>query len=238
MRLITRCPQCETAFTLDAERLRQAQGWARCGNCFLAFEAQLHLYEQASASASPRIVSDVTDQPEAEFAEIPQILLTPAPEPKRPRSTLALVLGALLSLLLLSALLLQLALHKRDILGAMEPRLAPVLEELCACKLQWPMDAKAVLIEGSSFQLQPEGSFALELNLKNTLSYPLASPALELHLTNAEDQTVIRKILHPADVGLPDVLSVDREHLARAVFLVEAPHAAQVVGFRVELFYP
>ena len=238
MRLITRCPQCETAFSLDAERLRQAQGWARCGNCFLAFEAQQHLYEQASVNAPGASSVAATVPMDDAATEPPQILLTPASEPRRPQSTLALVLGALLSLLLWMLLVLQVALHKRDVLGAMEPRLVPVLEEICACTLKWPMDAKAVLIEGSSFQLQPEGGFALELNLKNTLTYPLASPALELHLTNAEDQTVVRKILHPADVGLPDVLSIDREHLARAVFVLDPPYAAQVVGFRVELFYP
>lgn len=46
MQLITRCPQCETAFAFEAAQLRLAHGWVRCGQCATLFEADQHLFER------------------------------------------------------------------------------------------------------------------------------------------------------------------------------------------------
>ena len=46
MQLITRCPQCETAFAFEAAQLRLAHGWVRCGKCATLFEADQHLFER------------------------------------------------------------------------------------------------------------------------------------------------------------------------------------------------
>ena len=46
MQLITRCPQCETAFSFEASQLSLAQGWVRCGRCAMLFEADKYLFER------------------------------------------------------------------------------------------------------------------------------------------------------------------------------------------------
>ena len=48
MQLITRCPQCETAFAFESSQLRLAQGWVRCGQCSSLFEADKYLFERGA----------------------------------------------------------------------------------------------------------------------------------------------------------------------------------------------
>jgi len=43
MSLITRCPGCETSFKVVPDQLRLSEGWVRCGQCDLVFDAALHL---------------------------------------------------------------------------------------------------------------------------------------------------------------------------------------------------
>ena len=54
MQLITRCPQCETAFAFETAQLRLAQGWVRCGKCAMLFEADKHLFERDGEHALDR----------------------------------------------------------------------------------------------------------------------------------------------------------------------------------------
>lgn len=53
LQLITRCPQCETAFSFETAQLRLAQGWVRCGRCACLFEADKHLFERTKHTPTP-----------------------------------------------------------------------------------------------------------------------------------------------------------------------------------------
>lgn len=73
MQLITRCPQCRTAFAFDAAQIRVAQGWVRCGKCATLFESDKHLFERKESihPLSPRYEIDLgTKGPRAESQTI------------------------------------------------------------------------------------------------------------------------------------------------------------------------
>ncbi|MEY4590068.1 MAG: hypothetical protein RL497_2144 [Pseudomonadota bacterium] len=56
--MITRCPQCATAFRITAAHLKLAQGSVRCGACFTIFNALENLSERATGNAP---VSNLAD---------------------------------------------------------------------------------------------------------------------------------------------------------------------------------
>lgn len=56
--MITRCPQCATAFRITAAHLKLAQGSVRCGACFTIFNALENLSERSSSSAPASNLAD------------------------------------------------------------------------------------------------------------------------------------------------------------------------------------
>jgi len=45
MSIVTLCPQCKTAFAIQAEHYSAADAWVRCGRCAHVFEVDQHLFE-------------------------------------------------------------------------------------------------------------------------------------------------------------------------------------------------
>lgn len=56
--MITRCPQCATAFRITAAHLKLAQGSVRCGACFTIFNALENLSERSTQSAPASNLAD------------------------------------------------------------------------------------------------------------------------------------------------------------------------------------
>ena len=48
MSLITRCPACGTMFNVVSDQLKVSQGWVRCGQCAVVFDASLHLQAETA----------------------------------------------------------------------------------------------------------------------------------------------------------------------------------------------
>ena len=85
MSLITRCPGCETSFKVVPDQLRLSEGWVRCGQCDLVFDAALHM--QAPENEAPPVADVVPPSPQiAPIAPIAPI--TPhTPIPPAPSAT-------------------------------------------------------------------------------------------------------------------------------------------------------
>jgi predicted Zn finger-like uncharacterized protein len=77
MQLITRCPQCQTAFAFEAEKMRMAQGWVRCGRCSKLFEADQHLYEREAALVSRRAQTQTLPKPQSLASDPPTSTVQP-----------------------------------------------------------------------------------------------------------------------------------------------------------------
>jgi predicted Zn finger-like uncharacterized protein len=61
--LITRCPNCRTAFKVVPDQLRLGQGWVKCGKCALAFNAEKHFVPSGSSSTTSASPSQITQPP-------------------------------------------------------------------------------------------------------------------------------------------------------------------------------
>ncbi|WP_312303603.1 DUF3426 domain-containing protein, partial [Pulveribacter sp.] len=149
---------------------------------------------------------------------------------------------ALLALALAALLAGQAALHQRDALSARYPQARAALQQLCArlgCTLQPPRDISAVVIDSSSF-LKARGDasrYELQVALKNTAAHPVAMPLLELTLTDAQDQVLVRRVLRPeGELGAAPELAPAAVWSATAPVQLEG--GTPVAGYRLLAFYP
>lgn len=156
----------------------------------------------------------------------------------------------LLSLALLAALLLQWVLQHKDTLAARDPRLAPFLQALCGplnCEIRPPRRIESLVIDSSSFSKTGPDLYRLSFVLKNTSAAVLEIPALEVTLTDGQEQALVRRVLAPREFGATAARLAAHAELAGVVTLkvsgepVEAPAASRplpVTGYRILAFYP
>lgn len=156
-------------------------------------------------------------------------------------------------------LLLQAVLHHKDALLAHEPRLKPLLIRMCEqlqCELAPLRQIDAMVIDSSSFNKLDSTSFRMSFTLKNTARSDVALPALEVTLTDAQDQALIRRVLIPSQLGAADnaVLGSGQDFSGVVVLQVlgagrPAPDGGvaestsggvpmRVAGYRLLAFYP
>ena len=150
-----------------------------------------------------------------------------------------MALGALI-LVALASLALQIAIQERDRLAATDARLRPMLLALCAslqCEIAPPRQIADLVIDSSSFNKARGDSYHLAVTMKNKAAIPLAMPAVELTLTDAQDQPMLRRVLLPADMGAPTELPAGGEWNA-SVSVIVTTGGARVAGYRLLAFYP
>ncbi len=136
---------------------------------------------------------------------------------------------------------LQWTIDQRDWLAAREPRLTPLLEQLCrpvGCTVEPYRNLNAIVIDGSSFQRGPANAFQLSFTLRNNDDVPVATPSLELTLTDAQDQMLSRRALRAQDFSASRTLPAHGEFTGTSAFTVDSPDPSAIVGYRVMAFYP
>ena len=241
---ITHCPQCETAFKVSPQQLELAKGWVRCGRCAHVFEA--HLYFEAAAPELPEVPTPSAEAP-ALFRTAVTSPSSAAIETQEGESVTAeatsvsrqqlLWWGA--TALLALVFVWQVLLTYRHALAAEEPALRPVLSVLCGgCDISWPREPEAVLIESSSFTENPEGGYTVQLRLKNMQHHPVAVPALELSLTDLQDQVLIRRVFMPSELTAKDHMQALRDARVTLNFDLDEAVGKRITGFRAIVFYP
>jgi predicted Zn finger-like uncharacterized protein len=159
----------------------------------------------------------------------------------------------MLSLVLLAALALQIALHEKDRIAAQWPQSKIWLQQLCmraGCQVQDLRRIESIAVDASSFnrinknnaQLEAiTQSYRLAVTLKNTGSLPVALAYIELSLQDQQDQTVLRRVLSPADLGMSLTALAPSQISAGSLTLqVDTAQLAgsKVQGYRVLAFYP
>ncbi|MDF1484776.1 DUF3426 domain-containing protein [Ramlibacter sp. H39-3-26] len=147
-------------------------------------------------------------------------------------------------IVLLAGLAAQVGVQERDRLAAWQPRLQPLLAALCRpleCSIAPFRQIDAMVIDSSSFSKLRGDAYQLAVALKNTAVLPLATPSVELTLTDAQDQPVLRRVLRPQDLNAPAVLSPGGEWSATVALRIAASPASsppRVAGYRLLAFYP
>jgi hypothetical protein len=148
---------------------------------------------------------------------------------------------ALLALLLLLTLIGQILLHDRHRLAAAHPSWRPMLELLCApfdCKVQLHRQIGSVVVESSSFNRVDGGVYHFAVTLKNRSNLVLEMPAVELTLTDANEQPVLRRVFTPQQLGASNTLAAHAESSSTVLVRITATGNAPMAGYRVLAFYP
>ena len=159
----------------------------------------------------------------------------------RPR-TIAYAIAIVVLVLLFAG---QLAWHYRDLLVAHFPATRPVLTRLCAvagCTIRPLREIAGLSIDASDLQADAahKGLLILTATIRNRAAYPVAYPHLELTLTDAQDQVVVRRALAPSEYagGAADPGAGIAGNGEVAVRLFVDASATTQAGYRVYLFYP
>lgn len=156
------------------------------------------------------------------------------------RPGVRLALGGV-SLLLLTLLLAQLGWHYRSALAAQYPGLRPSLQAISQQLGQdlppWQhLDGLGV----ESSALSPAGGsghhYRLVLTLRNKSPWELAMPSVDLRLTDANGQQILRRVLAPAELQAGSTrLAGGAEQVLQLVF---STGSYTVAGYDIELVYP
>ena len=159
------------------------------------------------------------------------------------RKPLVRVALCLISFGFLLSLLAQIVIQERNQIAAREPNLKPWLLQLCEplqCTLSPWRKIESIVIESSSLTKIQENSYRVNFTLKNTATMPLAVPSIELTLTDAQDQPVVRRVFRPVEWGVTfDTFTAGFEWPASVAFSVQTgPLAERVAGYRLLAFYP
>lgn len=212
----------------------------------------------STAATAPAVMSELAWSP-ADDSTVPAKPLPDAaphpsahPEPSFLRQARrralwrgGVVRGLLLAFALVLALLLasQWMVAERDRLAVAEPALKPLLERLCqplGCVVRPPRQIDAIVIDSSAFAKVAPEAYKLQLTVRNTASAPLALPAMELTLTDSQDQPVVRRVLRPAELGATGpLIAAGAEWNGSAVIAVAASAGgSRISGYRLLAFYP
>jgi predicted Zn finger-like uncharacterized protein len=168
--------------------------------------------------------------------------LRAAAEPALPARRWPWLLGALLLLLILLA---QAAYHYRGAIALLFPEVKPYAAALCAslgCELPLPRRIDLTSIEASDLQADTinPNIMVLSATLKNRAIFNQQYPLLELTLTDAQDQPVVRRVLAPQDylgkaTNTQSGFAANTE-IAIKVFIEGSQ--VRATGYRLYLFYP
>jgi predicted Zn finger-like uncharacterized protein len=149
---------------------------------------------------------------------------------------------ALCALLLLALAAVQAALHWRDLWAARAPALAEPLGTLCQmadCVVETPRLLQEVVIDSSVLLRKGVGRYLFNAVVRNQSDIEVAAPALELTLTDAQDQVLVRRVLLPQEWPEPVATLPPRSERPLQFELDLPMDESQVMtGYRALLFYP
>ncbi|WP_180125575.1 zinc-ribbon and DUF3426 domain-containing protein [Rhodoferax sp. BLA1] len=148
-------------------------------------------------------------------------------------------LGGLLLLVLAGQWVYQ----DHDRLAAARPPWQPALESVCKllhCSVEPLAQIESMAIDSAAFSQGASDHYRLSFILKNTSDLRLSMPSVELTLTDAQEQAVVRRVLSPAELdATADHLTAHAEWPVRVNLRLQIETSAPaVVGYRLLAFYP
>ncbi len=175
--------------------------------------------------------------------DLPPSFLTPhavrSPWKKR------LVLGVLvLTNGLLGLTLVAQWLHaEKDRLAAQYPTLKLSLDQFCTlaqCTVQPLRQIESLSVDSVGFSQLGKETYRLNFVVKNASALPLALPAIELSLTDAQDEPAYRRVFNAIELADTNpVINAGAEWATSVVLKVDSESVAKPVrGYRLLIFYP
>ena len=133
-----------------------------------------------------------------------------------------------------------LALQQRDWLAARYPTARPALNQACAlvgCAVRPYRKIEAVVVESSSFDHLGDGRYRLNVSLSNKEDLEIQTPALELTLTDVNEQPVLVRLLQAPDVGARSTLRPREDWTGGLTMALDPAVSARVVRYHVIATY-
>ena len=265
--LFTRCPGCKTVFRVTEPQLALRAGQVRCGHCRTVFNGREELIALDAPVLDEEAEDELVEGPPTVTLRSAHALDpppprddTPAPpapasaadyenrfawESKPERSLFGKVLAAVTIPVLAVVFVLQAVFHFRDALAAHMPATKPALQRLCSiagCAIRPMRDVAALSIEASDLQADPahKGLLILTATIRNRATYPIGYPYLELTLTDAAEQVVVRRALAPTEYvsGTVNTTAGIAGNGEVPVKLFIDASATTQAGYRLYLFFP
>ena len=260
----TTCPSCGTSFRVTPQQLAARQGQVRCGHCNTLFNGleTLAMGDKAPTQAevenkwddtvaddpAPRVATANNESqtknlaPEAEDDSDAPVLYHPDFRPARGGNSMRWLAGSAFLLLLLLA---QGMIYFRDVIARDMPGFKPFLSAYCnvvGCRINLPRNADLITIEASDLKQFPErpNEIVVAALLRNRAGYAQAFPALELTLTDAADQAIVKRLIQP-----PDYLA-DKTRIEQGIAPLDEVNVRMrletkdvvAIGYRLFIFYP
>jgi predicted secreted protein len=111
--------------------------------------------------------------------------------------------------------------------------------ELLGCAISAPRQIESIAIDSSAFTHVKTGVYNLSLSLRNSAAIDLAAPALELTLTDMQDQALVRRVLMPGEYSVKTLLGSRAELVANIPIVLRAGVAYEKIsGYKLLAFYP
>jgi predicted Zn finger-like uncharacterized protein len=153
------------------------------------------------------------------------------------------VILAFLCVVLCLLLVAQVVLQERDRIAATAPTTRPFFDAMCravGCAVAPFRQIESVVIDSSSFTKVRSDVYRLGFSFKNTAQISIATPALELTLTDMQDQPVIRRVFMVTEFGdSAAVMEAGAELLVSVPISVKvAGNSEKIAGYRLLSFYP
>jgi predicted Zn finger-like uncharacterized protein len=153
---------------------------------------------------------------------------------------LALVALALMLTVVLAA---QVLVQERNRLVLLEPASRPAIQALCRlarCEIGALRQIESVVIDSSSFGRLRGDAYRLAFSLRNQAPIDIAMPAIELSLTDTQDQALIRRVILPSEYGAPGAVLAAGADWSGTLAMNIRPGAGteRIAGYRLLAFYP
>jgi len=149
----------------------------------------------------------------------------------------------LASLALTGALATQILLQERDWIAATQPVTKPWIVAMCQvfhCQVAPLRQIESVVIDSSSFVKVKPDVYRVSFVLKNAGHFGVGTPAVELSLTDTQDQTLVRRVFLPDEFASKQIeMASGGEVVATLSIAATLPgNVARVSGYRLLAFYP
>ena len=158
---------------------------------------------------------------------------------QRPAVRMAL---AVASVVLLAVLCIQFLVHERDRMAAASPQAKQFFSAVCSvmgCKVAPLRQIESVVIDSSSFTKVRGDVYKLSFTLKNSGVLEVATPAVEITLTDLQDQPVIRRVLQYSEFGSKnETMAAGSELSAVLPVSTKIGSTERIAGYRLMAFYP
>lgn len=192
--------------------------------------------DAAPSETTDQVLPAADDQPQHSFMQS-------AVSPSRWGRRWVRVALSVICLLLGMVLVLQVVVQERDRIAATEPATRHFLESLCEvlnCRISPLRQIESVVIDSSAFVKVRTDVYRLSFTLKNTAQTVVATPALELTLTDMQDQPVVRRVFVAGDIGKPQMAMEPGAELFVTLPLAvkTSGHSERISGYRLLSFYP